>query len=301
MLLEVLSKTASVTMLIFVVTSMIAMGVTLTIGQIVGPLRNVRLVLLVLLANFILMPLVAAVLARVLWLDQPLRAGLLLLGTAAGAPFLPKLVELARGDLAFAVACMALLMVVTVGYLPTVLPLLLPGVNVEPAKVAESLVLLMLLPLAAGLLFEARYSQIAQRLKPFLDRLSNIALILFLLSVLLANIDKFADVFGTRGILAGIVFNAVGLGIGWVLGGPEVTIRSVLALGTGQRNIAAALLVANQDFQDPEVGVMVIVVALIGLLLILPGVVFLTNTATRHLNSDAHASKLGAGDKPPTS
>lgn len=82
---------------------------------------------------------------------------MLLLGTAAGAPFLPKLAEIARGDLPFAVGLMVLLMVVTVGYLPLVLPLLLSGVSVNPAKIARSLVLLMLLPLGGGLALKARY------------------------------------------------------------------------------------------------------------------------------------------------
>ena len=91
----------------------------------------------------------AVALAKGLWLDETFGVGLLLLGCAAGAPFLPKLAELAKGNLAFAVGAMVLLMVVTVGYLPIVLPLLLPGVTVDPWNIARSLVLLMLLPLAA--------------------------------------------------------------------------------------------------------------------------------------------------------
>ena len=51
----------------------------------------------------------------------------MLLGVAAGAPFLPKLTELAKGNLPFAVGIMVLLAVGTVGYLPLVLPLLLRG------------------------------------------------------------------------------------------------------------------------------------------------------------------------------
>jgi BASS family bile acid:Na+ symporter len=46
--------------------------------------------------------------------------------------------------------------------------------------------------------------------------------------------------------------------------------RRVLALGTGQRNIAAALVVGSQSFDDPKVVVMVIVVAIIGLLILMP-------------------------------
>ena len=149
--MELMQKATSATMLVFVVSSMLAMGLDLTVGQIIAPLRNVRLVVLSLLANFILMPLGAVVLAALLQLDQPLGVGLLLLGSAAGVPFLPKLAQIAKSNLAFAVGLMVMLMVVTVGYLPLVLPLLLPGVSVNPAKIARSLFLLMLLPLASAL------------------------------------------------------------------------------------------------------------------------------------------------------
>src|SRR6478609_6671521 len=163
MLMQLLSKAAAVAMLSFVVSSMLAMGAGLTVSQISEPLRNVRLVVLALLANFVVMPLAALGLARVLWLEEPFGVGLLLLGCAAGAPFLPKLAELAKGNLAFAVGAMVLLMAVTVGYLPIVLPLLLPGVTVDPWRIARSLVLLMLLPVTAGLALKARHEVLYQR------------------------------------------------------------------------------------------------------------------------------------------
>jgi BASS family bile acid:Na+ symporter len=135
MLMELLSKAATVAMLSFVVSSMLAMGAGLTVSRISEPLRNVRLVVLALLANFVLMPLGAFALAKMLWLDEPFGLGLLLLGCAAGAPFLPKLAELAKGNLAFAVGAMVLLMVVTVGFLPVVLPLLIPrGRSLAPSS-----------------------------------------------------------------------------------------------------------------------------------------------------------------------
>jgi BASS family bile acid:Na+ symporter len=43
-----------------------------------------------------------------------------------------------------------------------------------------------------------------------------------------------------------------------------------MALGTSQRNIAAALVVASQSFSDPKVVVMVIVVAIVGLIILIP-------------------------------
>jgi bile acid:Na+ symporter, BASS family len=270
MLVELLSKAATVAMLTFVVSSMLAMGAGLMVSQISEPLRNARLVVLALLANFVLMPLGALALAKVLWLEEPFGVGLLLLGCAAGAPFLPKLAELAKGNLAFAVGAMVLLMVVTVGYLPIVLPLMLPGVTVDPGKIARSLILLMLLPLATGLVLKARYEDLARRVKPVLDWISNVSLILLVLLITAANIDKVLQVFGTRGILAGLLFIALGFGTGWLLGGPDADTRRVMALGTGQRNIAAALVVASQSFSDQKVVVMVIVVAIVGLIILMP-------------------------------
>src|SRR5438034_5263654 len=259
--MELLQKASSVAMLAFVLSSMLAMGLNLTIGQIITPLRNVRLVTLSLLVNFVLMPLAATGLATLLRLDEPLGVGLLLLGSAAGAPFLPKLAQVVSGNLAFAVGLMVLLMVITLGYLPLVLPLLLPGVSVNPAKIARSLFLLMLLPLAGALVVRARFAEVAARTKPVLDRLSNLSLILLVLLITVANVNNVLAVFGTRGILAGLLFIAIGFVLGWFLGGPDINTRRVLALGTAQRNIAAALVVGSQSFSDPKVVVMVVVVA----------------------------------------
>lgn len=270
MLSDLLSKASNVAMFSFVVSSMLAMGSGLLLGQIIEPLRNVWLVVFGLVANFVLMPLGAFVLARLLRLDEQFGIGLLVLGCAAGAPFLPKLAQLAKGNLPFAVGMMVVLMVITVAYLPIVLPLLLPGVKINPLQIAQSLVILMLLPLAVGLFLRARLEAIAASVKPWLDWLSNISLILLIALISTANIDKVIQVFGTRGILAGLLFIAFGFCVGWLLGGPGNDTRRVLALGTAQRNIAAALVVASQSFSNPKVVVMVIVVAIVGLVTIMP-------------------------------
>ena len=274
--MDFLSKVIPLTTLVFVVSSMLAVGLNLTIGEILAPLRNRRLVSLALLANFVLMPLAAFVIAKLLQLDQPLTAALLLLGTAAGAPFLPKLAAVAKGSLAFAVGLMVMLMTLTIGYMPLVLPLLVEGVSVNPAKIAQSLILLMLLPLVAGLAVKARYGVIAARLAPLLNKLSTLSLALLIVLLLATNVRNIVDLFGTRGILASILF----LLAGWLLGGPGLDTKGVLALGTAQRNIAAALVVGGQNFADPKVVVMVAVVAIVGLLVLMP----LARVAASHSN-----------------
>lgn len=268
--MEFLGKIVPIAMLTFVVSSMLAVGLSLTIGQIMEPLRNGKLVFVALLANFVLMPLGALAIARVLRLDQPLGIALLLLGAAAGAPFLPKLAGIAKGNLAFAVGLMVLLMVLTVAYMPLVLPLLLEGVTVDPIKIARSLLLLMLLPLGVGLTVNRQFASIAKRMRAPLNRLSSLSLALLITLLLVTKIQNVIALFGTRGVLASVLFLLAGLGLGWLLGGPGFATKGVLALGTAQRNIAAALVVGGKNFDDPNVIVMIVVVAVVGLLILMP-------------------------------
>jgi len=271
----------STCMIVFVLSSMLGMGLGLRASEIVAPLRNWRLVTLSLVANFVVMPAVAVALARLLQLDESLGIGLLLLGAAGGAPLLPKLAQMARGNLAFAVGLMVLLMVITVGYIPIVLPALLPGTSVNPAQIARSLVLLMLLPLGGALAVNAYRPRLAARVKPPLDRIANISLIALIALQTLLNLRSVAAVFGTFGILAAVVFLAAGYATGWVLGGPARDTRVVLGLGTSQRNIAASLVVASQSFDDPTVVVMVVVVAVASSLMLVPLARMLATRATR--------------------
>ena len=114
-------------MLVFVVGSTAAMGLGLTIARIVEPLRDLRLVTALLVVNFVVVPATAVVATRLLAMTPAAASAVALLGCVAGAPFLPKLAQLARGDVAIAVGSMVLLMVVTVGYAPLVVPLAVPG------------------------------------------------------------------------------------------------------------------------------------------------------------------------------
>src|SRR5262245_6430303 len=139
-LTKLLISGANASVVVFVVSSTLAVGLALTVQQILAPLRNGRLVALSLLANFVVGPVVAMGLARVFGLDEPLGVGLLLVGVAAGAPFLLKLADLSKGNMPFAVGLMVVLMVITVGYMPIVLPALLEGVSVNPANIARSLI-----------------------------------------------------------------------------------------------------------------------------------------------------------------
>ncbi len=267
---ETLTIIAQLAGLVFVVGSMLAMGLSLAVAQIVQPLKNVRLVVLALVANFIVAPALVYGITAVIPVSEGQRIGLILLGTAAGAPFLPKLAQAAKGDIAFAVGLMVLLMVVTVIFLPLVLPLLLTGVEVNPLDIASSLIITMLIPLGIGLFIKARYPEMAQQLQPTFAQASNTSLLMMMGILLTLNVRNILSTIGTGTIIAGSIFLIVSFIVGYLLGGSDADTKSVMGLGTGQRNISAALVVAGQNFTDPDVLITLIVIAIIGLIILMP-------------------------------
>lgn len=267
---DLLLNATQLGMLVFLLTSMVELGLSLTIGQVLAPLKSVRLIALSLLANFILVPLLAFAIAKVLGLEQPFATGLLLLALAPGAPFIPKVVQLARGNLAFAVCLMVLLMVGTVFDLPLVLPRVIAGVAVRAWEIEKSLLLLMLLPLFVGLMVNWQFRSLPGWVRPGLGLVSNVSGLVVLSLMLTLHFKSVLSVFGTGAIFAGVLFVVVSALTGLLLGGPDRATRHSLGLATGLRNVAAALLVGAQNFKDPRVNVMVIVTALVGLVILLP-------------------------------
>jgi len=266
---QILITLAQLSVLVFVVSSMLSMGLSLTMAQVIDPLKNRRLIIMAMAANFVLVPALAYIITIFLGLNEPLSIGLILLSTAAGAPFLPKLVEVAKGDLAFSVGLMVLLMVVTIIYLPLVLPLLLSGVEVNPWNIAQSLIIMMLVPLGVGLFIRARYKEAAVNLQSIFATAANLGIIVLMVLGLVLNFSSMIALVGSLGILAAILFLVLSLAIGYLLGGSSPGTKSVMGLGTAQRNISAALVVAAQNFGS-DVITYLMVVAIIGFVILFP-------------------------------
>ena len=267
---EIIGVIAQISALTFILTSMLAMGLSLTVKQIIDPLRNMKVVLLALLGNFVLIPALVFLITSVIPLDSGLKTGLIIAGAAAGAPFLPKLVQVAKGNAAFSVGLMTLLMVVTVFYLPLMLPVLLPGVSVSPWEIAQSLITTMLLPLGIGLFIKARYEEIAESLQPHMSQISSLAIVVMMVTILVLQFSTIIGTIGTGGIIAALLFLVGAFLVGLLLGGKDASMRSVMGLGAAQRNLAAALLVAAQNFSDdPNVLVMVMLIGILGLVLLM--------------------------------
>ena len=266
---EVLKTIMDLMTLIFIITSMLSVGLGLTAKQMLEPLKNIRFVILSLVANFIIIPAAAFLLITFLPLDRPLQIGIMILACAAGAPVLPELVKIAKGDVAASVGLIIMLLAVTIIFLPIVLPLMLPGIKIGIWAVAKNLLLLMLAPLAVAMFVRARWKEIAEKLERIFARASNYSLILLMVLMLVVKWQYIISKFGSFGILASFILVVIGFGSGYLLGGPSTSAKRVLSLGTAQRNIAAAMIVANYNFYN-EVLIMVVVFKVISLILAIP-------------------------------
>lgn len=256
--------------LVFAVASMLSVGLGHDWRDIVGPLRQWRKVLRALAVNFILVPLLAYVVLQLLPLERAHAIGLFLIATAAGAPFLIKLTEAADSDVALSATLLVVLLPATIATMPIVVPLALPDSDVSALSIASPLVLSMLLPLGAGLLARAHAARGARRVQPLTGKLSTIALVVLVAATILANLPGILAIIRTTAILATLILIGGAFAIGYSLGGPSRSSKEVLGLGTAQRNIGAATVVATQAVGNADTLAMIVVSSLAAFAILFP-------------------------------
>jgi BASS family bile acid:Na+ symporter len=143
---------------------------------------------------------------------------------------------------------------------------MIPGLSAEPWPILKPLLFTMLLPLALGIALNARSARWASRIQPVTGKVSNVSMLLAVVLLIGLNFTALLGTIGTGAVGVGMLFVSLSVAVGYALGGPVPGTRAVLALGTGQRNIAAALLIATQNYPtEPGVVVMLIVSTLVGL------------------------------------
>ena len=272
----ILAEVASLSVLAFAISSMLSVGLAYRVRRILRPLRDVHAVFRALVANFVLVPLLAIAIERILPLQAPIALGLFLLAASAGAPFLIKLASAARSDIAASAALLLLLVPATVVFLPLYLPLAarhpsLQGLSYVPSsRFALGLPLLstMILPMLVGFAGRAVAPRLAGRIAPIAGKVGTIALVLVVLATFLAYFPEVVRVVESGAILAPLLLVPGAFVSGFLISRKERSV--VLGLGTGQRNIAGAMVVAAQDFGDREILVMVTVCSLVGILVLFP-------------------------------
>jgi BASS family bile acid:Na+ symporter len=254
---------------VFVVSIMFGVGLTLTSREILASLDDRKLLLKALLGNFILLPLLALGVARLFDLNPLLSAGLLVLATAPGGPVLIKLALLAKADPAHAVGLLVCLLLVGIISQPLLLPLLLQGVVVSSGEIVLTLLLTVLLPLLLGLGLRAVHLRVADRLASVMQRLSTLSMLLLWFVLPIHHWDALQQMPLASTLPAALVFLLLAALAGWLLGGPHAGSRRLLSLSCSQPNLAAAMMIATHNFSDPPVVLMLLMILLVSIPLML--------------------------------
>lgn len=266
---QVLEILNNLSIIIFVVCSMLTMGLSFTVKEMTKPIANWPMILKALSVNFIIFPLLCFLIIWLMPMDDAYKTGLIILAFAAGAPFIPKLAQISKANVALSVGLMALLMVATIIIVPFALPLLISGVEVSAWNISKSLIILMLIPLAIGTFIKFKSQSLSKKLSPIMNQTSNIGLVVLTLTILILNFDQVIDMFGNGTILIIILLTTLILLTGYFLGGKNKKDKQVFGLSSAQRNISAAIVIVSSNFNDDKIFSFVILYSIVIFIILL--------------------------------
>jgi BASS family bile acid:Na+ symporter len=247
-----LIKLLNVTALIAI---MLSIGLAVKFEQVLASARQVRLVALGVLANFVLVPLVTVGLLYAFGANEQVSAGFLILAVCPGAPVGPTFTGIAKGDVSLATGLMVILAGLSAALAPALLTVFLGWLSSESdlrfdyLQIALTLLITQILPLGIGL----GIHEVAPRLsglvvKP-ISLLANLMLLLVVGLILITQYEMLGAI-RLRGWLGMLLLLGASLGIGWLCGGPFQAARRAMAVTTGVRNAAVGLVIVSANFAN---------------------------------------------------
>ena len=251
-----------------------AVGLRLRFQQITEAVRQCRF-FTILAVNFLAVPGLCAGVAYALQVDRETLIAMVLLGAAPFAPVVPVFARMARADLALAAGMTSVYPVISALLTPAICEQILSALAGTKAagfsfgRVLMVLVATITVPILAGMGVKRFWPRVAERLLRPMEIISEG---LGAISLAFVTVVEFGSIvhLGGRAFLATLIVFELSLAVGWWMGGKEVRKRRVIALGTSNRNIALALLVAIESFPNTRV---VSAVVGNGLVLILLGLI----------------------------
>jgi BASS family bile acid:Na+ symporter len=246
--------------LIFLTTTMAAIGLKVTTGELVSAFRDRSLMARSLGLNLILVPLLGLVLVKIFPMSRDAEIGILLLAAAPGGLNAIQFTSKTKDALCYAAALLFILTLLSVLLSPVIAGLLLPSgtsLALPYGRVIRFIVLYLLLPLLAGLGVHRLSGPIAEKLSKPLALCGTVFFVVVVIRMLAMRKQAMAAMSKTElaVILALIILSMV---LGWVLGGPSIETRRILATSTSMRNAALCMVIAMNGFPNTDVDVTVI-------------------------------------------
>jgi bile acid:Na+ symporter, BASS family len=220
-----------------------------------------------LLAMNVLMPLVVIVLVASFDLWPAVKIALVALAVSPVPPFLPGKGAKLVADDAYVYSLLVVTSLASIVLVPLTMSLIGARINlptpVRAGEVLRIITMTVVIPLALGSIVLRFWPGLAARLGPAASIASGVLLIIAFVPVLIAQWPVINSLIGDGTLLAGVVFTALGLLVGHVLGGPKADNRTVLALATSSRHPAIAVAIANAAFPDEKLAPAAVLLVLI--------------------------------------
>lgn len=244
--------------LVFTAGNLLAIGLETDARAVLVPLRDARFLIVTIALDWVFCPFLGWLIIQTLPIAHDYATGLLLVGVAPAAPFLPIMIRRAGGDMAYAAAFMSLGAAGTIVFLPAAVLLMLPDLALDPIRLLVPMLVLVLLPLAAGIALKTLAPAAAERTLHVVRPAASLATIVLLISIFVVHLNGFVAAVGSYAILAQLIFTVGCVALGHAASaGMMARRRSVLALGAGTRNLGAALVPLLVSHSDERAVVMV--------------------------------------------
>ena len=202
-------------------------------------------------AQFTVMPLLAFALSRLFALDEALMVGVILVGCCPGGTASNVITYLAKGDLALSVG-MTAVSTLLAPLLTPLLVLLFAGraVDVNVVGMLLSILWVVILPIALGLLVRHLWPAVSQHASDYLPAISSLAICVIVMIVIAANAGRLLS--GGAVVVAVVVLhNVCGLGLGYLTGwmlGLDKAKRRAISIEVGMQNSGLATSLAAIHF-----------------------------------------------------
>lgn len=269
-ILTIFSEVGTMALPFFVFFTMFNVGLTQKVKDITDNLKKWKFHLRLLLVNFIAGPIIAYLLTQLIGLSAPMTVALLIFSVCAGAPFMIKLVDFSGNDVALGSSLMIILVLTSVIYAPIVLPFVSQGIQVSAWQLFTNLFRQLIIPIIIGLAIDYFLTNFSETIQPWVAKSGNVALWIVIIGTMVGNIPGIIDLAGNGAMTAGVLFIlAVSALAYFTAGGKDQNeLREIGTLATGQRNTAASMLIAANNFPDqPEIFLIITIVNMLGIII----------------------------------
>jgi BASS family bile acid:Na+ symporter len=247
-------------LVVMIAATMFGAGLSTTLSALGGVFKNVWLVVLVLLAAFIIRPLVGWGTAALLSLAVPAYIAMLLLAACPGAPFGAKLVMTARGDVITGATLQVVMAAIGSITFPIVANFMIGAaglgedISLPVLDLVKTVAVLQLVPFVLGIAVRHWSPETAKKWNPTVTQISTFTFVIVLALALLGSWRTLIDLIGSRTLLAAVIFAVVMLVVGYFVAVGSKETRSTVALLEPISNagpVFAAVAIAFNN--DPEI------------------------------------------------